>query len=167
MNPDLFSPILDRRLRATCEANPDDFVKSWPAGCRGAPNAYVVLLGPSPGAPKKGETGDLGGAGRPMARSTAKLGDGLQPMPPGDLQALVEASAEGSPISAADRLDLEHAMELLTAAKPDCRDVLWKRFVFGFDYAEIAAELQLTYSTRRSSPSMRPAPRPPPQRPGR
>jgi len=78
-----------------------------------------------------------------------QAGDRMQPMSPEELQGLVEASAESSPLSAADRLDLEHAMELLTAAKPECRDVLWKRFVFGFDYAEIAAELQLTYDAAR------------------
>ena len=75
--------------------------------------------------------------------------DRLQPMPPEELWQLVESSAQASPLSAADRLDLEYALNLLTRAKPDCYDYLWNHFVIGLDYAEIAAGQDLTYDNVR------------------
>lgn len=73
----------------------------------------------------------------------------LQPMPPEELWRLVEVSAQSSPLSAADRHDLEHAMTLLRKSKPECYDYLWKHFVFGHNYAEIAAEEKLNYDNVR------------------
>jgi hypothetical protein len=52
-------------------------------------------------------------------------------MPPEELWQLVEASAQDAPLSPADRLDMEYAMKLLTASKPEFYDFLWKHFVFG------------------------------------
>lgn len=75
--------------------------------------------------------------------------DRMQPMPTEELWQLVEASAQAAPLSAADKHDLEYAMKLLTASKPECRDYLWKRYVFGLDYAEIAEEQKLTYDNVR------------------
>jgi len=75
--------------------------------------------------------------------------DRLQPMPPEELWQLVESSAENSPLSPGDRLDLEYAMALLTKSKPECQDYLWKHFVFGLDYAEIAEEQKLNYDNVR------------------
>jgi RNA polymerase sigma factor (sigma-70 family) len=75
--------------------------------------------------------------------------DHIQPMPPEELWQLVEASAQDAPLSAADRLDLEYAMQLLTTSKPECCDFLWKHFVFGLDYAEIAEDLHSTYDAVR------------------
>jgi len=54
-----------------------------------------------------------------------KASDRLQPMPSEELWHLVEASAQTSPLSPADKHDLEYAMKLLTAFKPECRDYLW------------------------------------------
>lgn len=54
-----------------------------------------------------------------------------------------------SPVSAGDRDDLEYAMKLLTASKPDCYDYLWQRFVFGMEYGEIAEERNLSYDNVR------------------
>lgn len=75
--------------------------------------------------------------------------DRMQPMPPEELWQLVEASAQTAPLSAADKHDLEYAMQLLTASKPECREYLWKRYVFGLDYAEIAEEKNLSYDNIR------------------
>jgi RNA polymerase sigma factor (sigma-70 family) len=49
----------------------------------------------------------------------------------------------------ADRHDLEYAMKLLTASKPECYDYLWKHFVFGLAYGEIAEEQNLSYDNVR------------------
>lgn len=75
--------------------------------------------------------------------------DRLQPMPQEELWQLVESSAQVSAISPADRHDLEYAMQLLTASKPECRDYLWKHFVFGLAYGEIAEEQNLNYDAVR------------------
>lgn len=75
--------------------------------------------------------------------------DRMQPMPPEELWQLVEASAQDAPISPQDKLDLEYAMGLLTASKPECYDYLWKHFVFGLDYVEIAEEVKLKYDAVR------------------
>jgi RNA polymerase sigma factor (sigma-70 family) len=75
--------------------------------------------------------------------------DRLQPLPPEELWQLVEASAQASPLSAADRIDLQYALDLLTQSKPECRDLLWQHFVFGLDYAEIAEERNISYDNAR------------------
>ena len=78
-----------------------------------------------------------------------KASDRLQPMPPEELWQLVESSAQASPLSPADKHDLEYAMKLLNSSKPDCYDYLWKHFVFGLNYAEIAEERNLNYDNVR------------------
>ena len=75
--------------------------------------------------------------------------DRLQPMPPEELWELVETSAQDTPLSSADRLDLDYAMKLLAAAKPECFDYLWKHFIFGLAYGEIAEEQSLSYDSVR------------------
>ena len=75
--------------------------------------------------------------------------DREQPMPQDELWQLVESSAQASPLSPADRHDLEYAMKLLTASKPECYDYLWKHFVFGLAYGEIAEEQHLSYDNVR------------------
>ena len=78
-----------------------------------------------------------------------KASDRLQPMLPEELWQLVESSAQSSPLSPADKHDLEYAMNLLTASKPECRDYLWQHYIFGLDYAEIAEERNLNYDNVR------------------
>ena len=73
----------------------------------------------------------------------------LQPMPEEELWELVEAAAPSSTLSPGDRLDLEHAMQLLIRSKPECYDYLWNHFVFGHTYGEIATEQQLEYDSVR------------------
>jgi RNA polymerase sigma factor (sigma-70 family) len=64
---------------------------------------------------------------------------------PEQLVALLDGAVADSAISPQDRLDLDEAMQALTISKPECRDYLWKHFVSGFEYAEIAEESGLTY----------------------
>jgi len=75
--------------------------------------------------------------------------DRLQPMAEDELWQLVESSAQVSPLSPADKHDLEYAMKLLTSSKPECYDYLWKHFVFGLAYGEIAEEKSLSYDNVR------------------
>jgi RNA polymerase sigma factor (sigma-70 family) len=70
-------------------------------------------------------------------------------MSPDELCQVVEASAQVAPLTPQNRLDLEYAMKLLTAAKPECSDLLWRHYVIGLDYAEIAEEKNLNSDTVR------------------
>jgi RNA polymerase sigma factor (sigma-70 family) len=72
--------------------------------------------------------------------------DRLQPTPPEELWQFVDTSA---PLSAADKHDLEYAMKLLTASKPECRDYLWQFYVFGLDYTEIGDKQDMGYDAVR------------------
>ena len=75
--------------------------------------------------------------------------DRMQALPSEELWPLIEASAQTEPLSPADRDQLDYAMRLLAASKPECRDYLWRHFVIGLDYAEIAASEELSYDTAR------------------
>jgi hypothetical protein len=46
---ELYSPSLRRRYHASIKAGAKQTSKLWPPGCGGATNAYLVLVGPSPG----------------------------------------------------------------------------------------------------------------------
>jgi len=71
------------------------------------------------------------------------------PLPPEELLALIEATPGDAPLTAQNRHDLDYAMKLLTAAKPECGELLWQHYVLGFDYAEIAEERALKYDAAR------------------
>lgn len=71
------------------------------------------------------------------------------PVPPDKLRQMIEASAHDAPITAEVRHDLEYAMKLLTNSKPECYDFLWNHFVFGLDYADIAADRNMSYDNVR------------------
>lgn len=73
-----------------------------------------------------------------------KASNRLQPMPEEEFQNLLESSAEGSPLSPADKLDLDYALGLLIRSKPACYDYLWNHYVIGLDFSEIAEEQNLT-----------------------
>ena len=79
----------------------------------------------------------------------SKAADRMQPTPPEDLWQMMELSAQDAPMTAAVRHDLDYAIKLLTAAKPDCSDLLWRHYVIGLDYAEIAEERNLNYDNVR------------------
>jgi RNA polymerase sigma factor (sigma-70 family) len=75
--------------------------------------------------------------------------DRLQPMEPEELWQLVDTSPQNSPLSAEDRLDLQHALKILAEAKPECSEFLWQHFVLGLDYSELAEERQMSYDNVR------------------
>jgi DNA-directed RNA polymerase specialized sigma24 family protein len=52
-------------------------------------------------------------------------------------------------VSPAVRHDLDYAIKLLTAAKPECSDLFWRHYVIGLDDAEIAEEQDLKYDNIR------------------
>ena len=78
-----------------------------------------------------------------------KYSERVQALPPEELLKLVETTAHSKPISPGVRHDLDYAIKLLTAVKPDCSDLLWKHYVIGLDYAEIAEERKLSYDNAR------------------
>jgi RNA polymerase sigma factor (sigma-70 family) len=73
----------------------------------------------------------------------------VQPLPPDELLQMMDRTAQEKPISPGVRHDLDHIIKLLTAIKPDCSDILWKHYVIGLDYAEIAEERKLSYDNAR------------------
>jgi RNA polymerase sigma factor (sigma-70 family) len=79
----------------------------------------------------------------------SKATDRMQPTPPDELWQMMEISATDAPMTAQTRHDLQHAIKLLTAAKPDCSDLLWQHYVVGLDYAELAEERDLKYDAVR------------------
>lgn len=78
-----------------------------------------------------------------------KASDRSEAIPTEELWGMVEASAQDAPINIGDRLDLEYAMNLLVALKPECRDLLWNHYVLGLDYGEIAEEENVSYDNAR------------------
>jgi DNA-directed RNA polymerase specialized sigma24 family protein len=66
-----------------------------------------------------------------------------------ELLHLAESSVAPSAMSAADRHDLAHVLKLLARMKPECVEYLWQHYVFGLDYAEIAAQKQVSYDSVR------------------
>lgn len=51
----LHAEDLETRFRASVEAGEETLSIRWPAGCGGAANPFLVLLGPSPGVARAGE----------------------------------------------------------------------------------------------------------------
>ena len=70
-------------------------------------------------------------------------------MPHEEILDLVDASEQAEPMTAADRHDLEYALNLLDRSKPECRDYLWQHYVTGLAYGEIAEEQNLNYDNVR------------------
>lgn len=73
----------------------------------------------------------------------------MQAMPPEEILELIDASERAAPLSAADKHDLDYALNLLSSSKPECREYLWRHFVLGLDYAEIAEAENLSYDNAR------------------
>jgi len=73
----------------------------------------------------------------------------IQAVSPEALWQMMDVSAHDAPMTAATRHDLDHIIKLLTATKPDCSDLLWKHYVIGLDYAEIAEERNVSYDNAR------------------
>jgi RNA polymerase sigma factor (sigma-70 family) len=79
----------------------------------------------------------------------SKANDRISPIPSEELFELMDISAQDAPMSTAVRHDLDYVMKLLTAFKPECHDLLWRHFVIGLDYSEIAEERELEYDNIR------------------
>jgi RNA polymerase sigma factor (sigma-70 family) len=79
----------------------------------------------------------------------AQKNERAQLMPPEELCQVVDASAQDASLLAGDRHDLEYAMKLLAESNPDCGSYLWKHYVLGLDYAEIAEEKNVKYDAAR------------------
>jgi RNA polymerase sigma factor (sigma-70 family) len=75
--------------------------------------------------------------------------DRLQPVPPEELWRMVELSGKDEPITAAVRHDLEYALKLLTATKPECNQLLWRHYVIGLSYDDLAEERNTSYDNVR------------------
>ena len=73
----------------------------------------------------------------------------LQPMTEEELLRLVESSVAPSAMSAGDRHDLAHTLKLLARMKPECEEYLRQHYILGLDYAEIAAQKQVSYDSVR------------------
>ena len=79
----------------------------------------------------------------------SKAADRVQLTPPEELRQMMDLSAQDAPMTAQIKHDLDYAMKLLIASKPECYDFLWKHFVFGFDYGDIAEERGTSYDNVR------------------
>jgi hypothetical protein len=73
MDSELYSPNINQRYLATLSVHRTNLGKKWPLGCSGAPNAFLVLVGPSMGHAIPGETVAIGGANRPH-RDSMEIG---------------------------------------------------------------------------------------------
>jgi|SRR5580704_601117 RNA polymerase sigma factor (sigma-70 family) len=73
----------------------------------------------------------------------------IQPVSPDELWRMMDVSAQDAPMTAAIRHDLDYIIKLLTTANPDCSDLLWKHYVIGLDYSEIAEERNVSYDNAR------------------
>lgn len=73
----------------------------------------------------------------------------LEIIPPDDLLQMIESAQPSSSIPAQDKLDLRYAVQLLRKAKPGCYEFLWKHYVIGLAYGEIASEHNLEYDNVR------------------
>jgi hypothetical protein len=79
----LYSGQLDERYRATLEAGRLVLSTRWPLGCFGAANAFLTLIGPSPGGAGPGEVRQAGGINRPQ-RDPMQIGQGVLDLNWGD-----------------------------------------------------------------------------------
>ncbi len=68
---------------------------------------------------------------------------------PEEIAEFVEASEAVLPLAAGERADLEYALNLLDASKPECRELLWSHYVLDMDYGDIAETKALKYDAVR------------------
>lgn len=65
------------------------------------------------------------------------------------LRLTLDQSVAQEPISASEHADLERARALLEAAKPLCRELLWRRYVLEWAYARIGQAYGITPDAAR------------------
>lgn len=75
--------------------------------------------------------------------------DRLHSVSPDELLKMIESGQPRTAIPAQEKLDLEYAVQLLRKANPDCYEFLWKHYVVGLAYGEIASEHNLQYDNVR------------------
>ena len=66
-----------------------------------------------------------------------------------ELEKALEASERTQPIGNDDGADLEYALSLLRASKPECAPLLWQHYVLGFSYPEIGNMLGIAEDVAR------------------
>ena len=72
------------------------------------------------------------------------------PIDPSELWEMLETgTGQGDPLTFDVQMDCEFIMELLSVVSPSCYDALWKHYVYGWDYHEIARERELSYDAVR------------------
>ena len=82
-------------------------------------------------------------------QANAKASERFQALPPEEVTELVSLSVAATPLATGERLDLDYAMKLLAEFKPECVESLWRHFVDGLDYGEIAEEQNVNYDAAR------------------
>jgi DNA-directed RNA polymerase specialized sigma24 family protein len=75
--------------------------------------------------------------------------DRLVPMPQDEFLELAKSAIASDPVNAEIVHDLEYALGLLNATKPECYNYLWTHFILGLDYDDIAEEQNLNNATVR------------------
>jgi RNA polymerase sigma factor (sigma-70 family) len=73
----------------------------------------------------------------------------VQPVAPEELWRMMELTSQDAPMTAQTKHDLDYAIKLLTASKPECYDLLWNHYIIGLDYAELAEERNQNYDAVR------------------
>ncbi|TAK95978.1 MAG: sigma-70 family RNA polymerase sigma factor [Verrucomicrobia bacterium] len=78
-----------------------------------------------------------------------KTGERFQALPPEEIWELVDLSAAAEPLTVADRLDLDYAMKMLAASKPECQEFLWRHIGLEEDYGTIGEDHDMSYDAVR------------------
>jgi len=87
-------------------------------------------------------------ASNQLAEHFRKRGrDRLDLVDPDEVWQAIRAASQTASISPDERDLLEHAMDLLRAAKPPCYDYLWNRYMLGWDNQMIAEAFDLNYGS--------------------
>ena len=77
-----------------------------------------------------------------------KYRERAKPMEPQAIAEYIEAGSDGQ-MSASDRADLAHLLEILRHSQFPCDEVLWSHLVLGMDIGEIAAIYNVSYDAAR------------------
>lgn len=72
-----------------------------------------------------------------------------QPMAMEAIEAIIDASEAVETLSPADKADLDYAMALLREADPKCFHVIWNRYIWGWNFKEIAESFGLSRNASR------------------
>ena len=73
----------------------------------------------------------------------------LLQLEPAEMWAILETAAAPEEISAGDRMDYEYLLDLIRVSKPDCADLLKRRYALGQDYSLLAKAYKVEVPTAR------------------